>query len=60
MSCCCHGLEDPCPFNVEQKHVHKCRPRYLDLGGHCHDSGCAGDCWTNAGTVSCATLGSDA
>lgn len=46
--CCCHGLDAPCAYGDTSRHVHSCPPRYLDLGGHCPDDGCAGACWANS------------
>lgn len=43
--CCCHGLGEACDFEWAEEHVHHCVPRALDLGGHCPDAGCPGNCW---------------
>lgn len=47
VGCCCHDLDDECAYGWPQRHVHRCLPRALDLGGHCPDAGCGGQCWTN-------------
>lgn len=44
--CCCHGFDEPCGHGHADRHIHRCLPRALDLGGHCPDSGCPGGCWT--------------
>lgn len=46
--CCCHGFDEPCGHGFGDRHIHKCLPRALDLGGHCPDDGCAGRCWEDA------------
>ena len=35
MKCCCHALGEQCPLTgFDAEHVHRCRPRALDMG-HC-------------------------
>ncbi|MBS45317.1 MAG: hypothetical protein CMH83_19535 [Nocardioides sp.] len=43
--CCCHGPSDHCRNDHDGKHVHHCLPSGLDLGDHCPDEGCPGECW---------------
>lgn len=33
-NCCCHALGERCPISNASEHVHRCRPRAMDMG-HC-------------------------